>query len=528
MRELPPTAPHRRTARQRTQHLLTTLAALPRGNQLAERRLAEEALALARQAGDPLLVAECLLVRCRHFNALIQPESAWAGMREAARIFRANGLPAREAACQLVAARALYQLAHERQAAAMAHAALQEPALPAADRVSAYLLLFKAYGRMGQLEEAFAFLDGQALPLARNLADPWLLSLSLQLKGWLFARLANSLQNAALPLPAHRVLEPQGSATDGLARALALLDQAQACLPPGPGQLAVEMDRQYALGLHRTGAAAAQAPGRLAELAEQLVGIDPPAAADAHFSRALLLQDAGQMDLALQALPPALALSRQHGLHSQTRDVMYLRALICEATGDFQAAYAALKEHSRMCLSSGGSTADVQAVWPESAGNDLGKDDGSGDDRAGAALPPQRVRELEPAHLKRAQRWIGQRIGQPIAVADVVRACGVSRRTLDAAFRAGKGTTVAAYIRRRQIEHAAEQLLHTDRPVREIALSIGYSSPTMFAREFRDRLGLTPTQWRGMHRGSRSTPEPGPEPQGGPKGLPDSAKHPQV
>lgn len=494
----PDTSTTRRTTRHHIQHLLAKLAALPRGNQVAERQLAEDALALARQAGDPLYVAECLLARHRHLTALIQPECAWAGMREAARIFRANGLPAREAACQVVAARALYELAHERQASAVAHAALQEPGLPAADRVSAYLLLFKAHGRMGQLEEAYGFLDEQALPLARSLADPWLLSLALQLKGWLFARLANSLQNASLPLPAHRVLKSLSSPAHGLARALALLDEAQACLPPGPGPLAVEVDRQYALGLQRSGPAARQAPDRLWSLAGQLAPVDPPAAAAAHFSRALLLQDAGRLEDALQALPPALSLAEHHGLPSLTRDLMYLRALICEATGDFAAAYAALKEHSRMCLSSAGPAEGVRAVWPENDGPSPSTTHPS--DLSGAALPAHRLRELEPSHLRVAQRWIGQRLGQPVTVADVVRACGVSRRTLDAAFRAGKGTTVAAYLRRRQIEHAAEQLLHTERPVREIALSIGYSSPTMFAREFRDRLGLTPTQWRGMHR----------------------------
>lgn len=492
-------SPRLHTARPQCRRLLAALAGRPLGDQVADRRLAAEALVLARLAGEPLLIAECLLAAARHLTTLMQPGEALAGLREAASIFRANGLPAQETTCQVASARALYDLGHERQAAAMAQAALQAPALPGQQRVRALTLLFNACGRMGQLEVAHAFLHEQALPLARTLGDSPLLGHVLQQEGWLYARLANSLQNDALPLPAHRVLGDARSAANALARCLALLDEARGYLPEGPMRHALDVDLHYALGLQRRGPAAAEAPGQLLRLAQVLETVDPPLAASAHVARAMVLQDGGRFDEASQALPRALALAQAHGLQSLRRDVMYLQALTCEAMQDFAGAYAALKEHSRLSLSSAEGAPAPSAVAADGS-------DAAGLP-AGESLPAHRLRALESPHLRRAQHWIDQRVGRPIQVPEVAQACGVSRRTLDEAFRVGQCTTVAQYIRRKQIEHAAEQLLHTDRPVREIANAVGYRSPTMFAREFRDRLGLTPSQWRGMSRQVVAVPD---------------------
>jgi LacI family transcriptional regulator len=51
-------------------------------------------------------------------------------------------------------------------------------------------------------------------------------------------------------------------------------------------------------------------------------------------------------------------------------------------------------------------------------------------------------------------------------------------------------------IRRVQIQRACELLVETDLTVAEIARQCGFTRPTYFMREFRNRAGKTPSQFR--------------------------------
>ncbi len=59
------------------------------------------------------------------------------------------------------------------------------------------------------------------------------------------------------------------------------------------------------------------------------------------------------------------------------------------------------------------------------------------------------------------------------------------------------GETVGDFIRRVRLERAASSLIGRGHmPVTEIAMSFGYSSPSVFARAFKERFGVSASQWR--------------------------------
>ncbi len=63
-------------------------------------------------------------------------------------------------------------------------------------------------------------------------------------------------------------------------------------------------------------------------------------------------------------------------------------------------------------------------------------------------------------------------------------------------FRSWVGESLAVYLRRLRVEHAATALRYSDKRVFDIALDAGFSSPESFAKAFRKRFDLSPQQYR--------------------------------
>ncbi|MCL2111571.1 MAG: helix-turn-helix domain-containing protein [Clostridiales bacterium] len=63
-------------------------------------------------------------------------------------------------------------------------------------------------------------------------------------------------------------------------------------------------------------------------------------------------------------------------------------------------------------------------------------------------------------------------------------------------FSRNSDTTLSAYIASLRMERAADLLLKTDKPVREIAVVCGYADPLYFTRVFNKAHGMSPTRYR--------------------------------
>jgi len=106
-----------------------------------------------------------------------------------------------------------------------------------------------------------------------------------------------------------------------------------------------------------------------------------------------------------------------------------------------------------------------------------------------ASVPPAR-------HLLRAKDLADARYAEPLSVADLARAAGLSKAHFSRAFRAAFGEPPHAYLLTRRLERAAALLRTTDRSVAEICLAVGLTSVGSFTTSFTRTYGVSPTAYR--------------------------------
>src|SRR3954471_16001491 len=106
-----------------------------------------------------------------------------------------------------------------------------------------------------------------------------------------------------------------------------------------------------------------------------------------------------------------------------------------------------------------------------------------------AFAPPAR-------HLLRAKDLADARYAEPLGVADMARAAGLSRAHFSREFRKAFGETPRAYLLTRRLERAAAMLRTTDRSVSDICLSVGLVSQGSFTTSFTRTYGMSPTAYR--------------------------------
>jgi len=99
----------------------------------------------------------------------------------------------------------------------------------------------------------------------------------------------------------------------------------------------------------------------------------------------------------------------------------------------------------------------------------------------------------------RALRYLWEHLAEPLSVGDVAQAVGVSRRTLDRAFRTHLGRSVTDELNRKRIERCCELLTGTRQSVGSIARQIGFRTEPYLFRVFRKQMGMTPRQYRLAH-----------------------------
>ncbi|MCZ7645550.1 MAG: AraC family transcriptional regulator [Planctomycetota bacterium] len=104
-----------------------------------------------------------------------------------------------------------------------------------------------------------------------------------------------------------------------------------------------------------------------------------------------------------------------------------------------------------------------------------------------AARPQVAVRVLE---------ILEQRYAEPLVLADLASAAGVSAPHLNRLFRRLTGQPPLKYLQEIRIQRACLLLAGSDRPITEVAGKVGWPDPNLFARRFRQLLGVSPRQYR--------------------------------
>jgi AraC-like DNA-binding protein len=85
---------------------------------------------------------------------------------------------------------------------------------------------------------------------------------------------------------------------------------------------------------------------------------------------------------------------------------------------------------------------------------------------------------------------------QPLEAATLAAASGLSRNFFAARFRERFGTTVDGYLLHLRMEMAKNQILSTNRPIKEIAFECGIPDPGYFNKQFRRVTGMSPSRYR--------------------------------
>ena len=112
------------------------------------------------------------------------------------------------------------------------------------------------------------------------------------------------------------------------------------------------------------------------------------------------------------------------------------------------------------------------------------------------AATDARVSGLAKWRLKRTIDFMMANLAEPIGLADMADAAGLSRMHFAAQFRVTTGLQPHDYIQRRRIERAQELLANSDLPLVEIGFDVGFKSQSHFTTVFSRLVGQTPNVWR--------------------------------
>ncbi|RKT09788.1 helix-turn-helix protein [Streptomyces sp. 1114.5] len=120
-----------------------------------------------------------------------------------------------------------------------------------------------------------------------------------------------------------------------------------------------------------------------------------------------------------------------------------------------------------------------------------------------AHLAPPRTAGTTAPHpaVAAALAMIEARLAEPLSVAEIAKAAGVSHNHLTRLFRAATGSTVVGYLRARRMERARHFLQATTLSIPAIAASVGMPDLQAFNKACRRDLGASPRAIRhGLNR----------------------------
>ena len=119
-----------------------------------------------------------------------------------------------------------------------------------------------------------------------------------------------------------------------------------------------------------------------------------------------------------------------------------------------------------------------------------------------ARLPAARAATREELYrrLHLAKEFADSAFDTALTLDDLAHVAGLSPNHLLRMFKQAFGQTPHQYLTAKRLEHARHLLAHTDQPVTEICLSVGFASLGAFSWLFRRRVGVSPAAYRRQTR----------------------------
>ena len=103
-------------------------------------------------------------------------------------------------------------------------------------------------------------------------------------------------------------------------------------------------------------------------------------------------------------------------------------------------------------------------------------------------------------YIKNIHDDILEHLDKRLSIDDLASKYLVSPSTLKYQFKKVYGKSIAAHIKEHRMEKAEDLLRRSSLPIKQIALSVGYSSPSKFSSSFKKTYGLLPNEYRTIHQ----------------------------
>ncbi|WP_141312797.1 helix-turn-helix domain-containing protein, partial [Novacetimonas hansenii] len=98
--------------------------------------------------------------------------------------------------------------------------------------------------------------------------------------------------------------------------------------------------------------------------------------------------------------------------------------------------------------------------------------------------------------LRRVLDHMEAHLAEPFDLDCLAALCGMSRFHFSRSFRTTTGQPPSGWFMQHRVQKASEMLRKTNLSIIEIALGIGYDSPSHFAQVFRRVTGVSPRHYR--------------------------------
>lgn len=98
--------------------------------------------------------------------------------------------------------------------------------------------------------------------------------------------------------------------------------------------------------------------------------------------------------------------------------------------------------------------------------------------------------------VRESARWIKENYSKPISVAQAAESASMSKRNFQRRFKCEFDMTPLEYLLRARFEVARKMLRTTNLPVDKIARRCGMGDGNRLGRLFKERYGISPTQFR--------------------------------
>lgn len=106
---------------------------------------------------------------------------------------------------------------------------------------------------------------------------------------------------------------------------------------------------------------------------------------------------------------------------------------------------------------------------------------------------------IQKQHMKQMLLFIDRHLSESFGVAELAGSVNICERECQRIFQRYLHYRPMEYVRRKRIYTSAAKLLACDSPVTDVAFEYGFASPSHYTKQFRELMGMTPTEYRRLN-----------------------------